>query len=482
MILKKLFFAVLVAFAITSCGSDDAKGDIKASVSAFIKANNKTVAFGSAGIKSILNKTEYQKNSKLALLLGTEVNKINGVLDLDESVYFVAEGPLKDDSSPEKLHLFFKVKSMDSLVLELESRSFDLNKSGDIQYTEDGDFVLGIKDNLAIVTILGGDYDAKRLVKENFDRTEGDVSEGYVDEILADESDLVFGMHLSNLYATSNTELSKLDKKTQQEVTKMMANSFVSTSFKFEKGEAIIKTKNYFSKELQARMFMKSDPSAPILKKLGSGNPRFGLSINMDIRKMQNFMDDYSPNATKDLAQSMGGPAQMALMAAGGDGLAGLFQGQIGALAFAEQDEFGSTTDFNFFIGLTSKGNALGEMAKEMLSYSMKEVKLDKSGLYGYTNLNNAAGGGKLKLPKGCENFGKSGISFFANLEGLDLDEFDLEGAENLVRVIKYITFEYNNDGGTMVIKAKEGQENILKQGLDVVLEELMMQIGNMAV
>jgi hypothetical protein len=263
----------------------------------------------------------------------------------------------------------------------------------------------------------------------------------------------------------------------------MMKNSFVSTSFKFEEGAAIMETKNYFSDALKSKMFMNANASAPIIKKLGKGNPRFGLSINMDVKKMQAFMDEFSPNATKELAKSMGGPAQLALMAAGTDGLSGLFTGQMGGFAFGEQDEYGTTTDFNFFVGLTSKGQALGDLAQEMLSYTMKEVKVDGSGLYGYTNLDNApSSSSKLKLPEGCEKFGKSGINFFANLDGIDFDEFDLEGEENLLRVVKYITFDYDNDGGTLLIKAKKGQENILKQALDVVLEELMSEIGNMAI
>lgn len=480
---KKFFLIAFVALSIVSCGSDNINSDLKTAVSSFINANDKTVAFGSAEIKTILNKTDYQSNSKLAVLLGTEINKVNSVLDLETPVYFVAEGPLKEDGSPEAMHLFIKVKSMDSLRTELESRSFDLNKAGKIDYTEDGDFVLGIKDNVAIVSIIGGDYDAKKVVNDNFKMADGDVSGGSIDEILANESDLVFGVHLENLYATSNTDLQKLDKKTQQEIKDMMKASFVSTSFKFEEGSAVMETKNYFSDALKAKMFMNGDANAPIVKKLGKGNPRFGLSINMDVKKMQSFLDEFSPDATKELAKAMGGPAQMALMAAGSDGLSGLFTGKIGAYAFAEQDDFGTTTDFNFFVGLTSRGQALGEMAQEMLSYTMKEVKVDKDGLYGYTNLDNApASSSKLKLPEGCENFGKSGISFFANLDGLDFDEFDLEGEENLIRVVKYVTFDYNNDGGKLVVKAKKGNENILKQALDVVLEELMSQIGNMAI
>lgn len=482
MAVRKIAFLSMVLFLLGACTTESKKGDITGYVSSFINNNDKTAGFGSAGLKGILNKTDYKSNDKLGLLLGTEMGKIENVLDIDGPIFFVAEGPFSEDGAPDVMHMFMAVKNLDSLKIELESRSFNIEKAGDVEYADEGDFLIGMNEEIAIVTIQGGDYNAKKIVKENFKMIDGDLAGGTVDEILALEGDMVFGMHLENLYNTSNTDIQKLDKKTQQEVKAMMKGSFVSTNFKFEDGAAVVETKNYFSDALKDRMFLNADAKAPVLKELGSGTPRAGMSINIDMKKMQAFMDEFSPDATKELARSMGGPAQMALMAAGSDGLSGLFKGQFGGLVFLDQDDFGATPDFNFFVGLTTKGNDLGKMGEESLKYFMENVELNAKGLNASTNAENSKPGAKLNLPKGCEDFGKSGVSLFVNLDGLDMNEFDLDGEENLLRVIKYVTIDYNNDGGKVYVKAKKGQENILKQALDVVLEELISEIGNISI
>ena len=58
----------------------------------------------------------------------------------------------------------------------------------------------------------------------------------------------------------------------------------------------------------------------------------------------------------------------------------------------------------------------------------------------------------------------------------------DVPEKANVIRVIKYITFEYNNDGGRIYIKAKEGKENILKQAMKVMVKELETEINNIAI
>ena len=108
------------------------------------------------------------------------------------------------------------------------------------------------------------------------------------------------GVNVASLYNTSDTDLSKLDKKKQKEIEDMVADSYVQTIFKFEDGAATIETKNFFSDALMKRMFLNADGKAPLLAKLGKGDPRFGLSVNIDMKKMQAFMDEFSPDAADE--------------------------------------------------------------------------------------------------------------------------------------------------------------------------------------
>ena len=90
MFLKKaILFSILLGF-ITACSGDKNEGkDLKLYVSSFIKQNSNVVAFGSAEIKSILNKTDYKSNDKLDVLLSGELSKIDHVLDINSPVFFL---------------------------------------------------------------------------------------------------------------------------------------------------------------------------------------------------------------------------------------------------------------------------------------------------------------------------------------------------------------------------------------------------------
>jgi hypothetical protein len=81
-------------------------------------------------------------------------------------------------------------------------------------------------------------------------------------------------------------------------------------------------------------------------------------------------------------------------------------------------------------------------------------------------------------VPEGCENFGKKAFSGFVNFEGMDVASFDLQGGAKIINVIKYINFEMDENGGRIIIKAKEGKENILKQSMVFFLKEFESQIG----
>ena len=94
----------------------------------------------------------------------------------------------------------------------------------------------------------------------------------------------------------------------------------------------------------------------------------------------------------------------------------------------------------------------------------------------------NASKKNNLILPVGCENFGKSGISAFINVEEIDINDVDIDGVERLLKIVKYITLEYNNEGGRIVIKAKNGKENILEQTVDLVLKEFANELNGIVI
>ena len=481
LLLKFSLIAVLVSVFAACSGSNVDEIEPQNAISSFMGANDKIVAFGSANLNEILTKADYKSVPKLGLILSGEIDEFENMIDLNSPIFYAVEGPMDRDGVPAATYGFLKVKSADSLVAKLIQMGYDIDEEAEIRTGHDEGFAIGIRGSLAIIVAKEGEFDGKKMLEKAFELTEGEAAGGKIDEILASKADIVMGVNVESLYGTSETDLSKLSEEKQKEIKDMVANSFVQTTFKFEDGAAIIETKNLFSEKLMSQMFMKTDDNALLIAKLGKGNPRFGFTMNIDVKKLQIFMKEFSPEAEDELARSLGGPFQLALIAAGNDGFSALIDGKFGVVMLGDENGSISEPNFNLFLGLAKKGYDLGKQAEEFLSYGESVVKLEKNGLSMYTNASYAPPG-KLNLPKGCENFGKGGFSAFLNLDGLDFDELDLEGEENVIRVVKYVTVEYNNDGGRIYIKARDGKENVLEQAVKEIVGELADEISGISI
>lgn len=482
--MKKIFLLVVIGLTLLACKTDTSNRTLREYFSAFLNENKSMIAFGSADINTILNKADYSHQPKVGVLLKQPVEDLKRSLKIDVPVYYAIEGPIDSDKNPKATYIFIEVANADTLKSALTEMGYDLDKAGKMEYCMDGDVAIGIENNLAILILKKEKHDGKKLLVEAFTKASGAIPDTKVNEMLESKGDLVMSFNVSNLYATSNTDLSNLSSEKQKELKRMLEDSYVENIVKFENGAAIFETKNHFSDELNAKMFFKNDKQASILTRLGQGQPRFGLSINLDMKKMQGFMNEYTPDAMDELTKALGPEIKFALMMAGDDGLAALFNGEIGLVMMGEPNAgAGMIPDFNAYIGLNDKGKKIGEMAKELLGESFAKVTLDEHGFSAYSSETfMGAPGKKLSLPKGCEVFGTKSITAFINLEGIDWEEQDLEKEENLIKLVKYATFEYDQYGGKLVVKAKEGKENMLKQSIELLINELENEIATMAI
>lgn len=471
--MKKIFAALAVGLFLIACSSDTSNRSVKEFFSAFLHENTTIVAFGSAELNTILNKTDYANQPKVGAFLKSPVAMLRGSLNLDTPAFYAVEGPIVDDN-PKAVYIFLEVKNADSLRANLTKNGFDLEKKGDMDFITDGDMSIGIENNLAIVMIQNGAKDPSALMAATFEKSKGDLSEGKVSEMLNKKGDIVMAMSFSSLYETSNTDLSKLSDAKQTELKNMLKDSYVENLVRFEDGQVILESKNHFSSALQSKMFFGSSNSDQMIAKLGQGSPRFGFSMNIDMKKMQSFIEEYSPETMEGLSETLGGPFSLAMMASGND-LSQIFNGQFGVVMVGEPGQSEAMIpDFNFFLGLGSKGRAIGEFGKSMMGSNFAQMDITNDGIAGYSSVSYVpSSSAKLKIPMGCENFGKKPITAFINLEGLDMSGFDLEGEAKLIELVKYATFEYDANGGKIILKAKDGKENVLKQAVQKIIKEL---------
>lgn len=472
--MKKLFnFSLLLAFAliIASCGSKKSR-PLAESVSSFLNGNETIVGFGSLRIGDILTKSGYEEQTTVKALVGQTVNQLSNSFNLNEPVYYAMEGPLNNNPTA---YLFIEVKNIDSLKANLTKNSFQIEKGSDFEYVQDGEVTLGFNKHLAIGIIKSGLENPKDAIKKLFDRTQGDVSTGHVADILAKKDDIVYGTSLANLYGTSNTDLATLSADKQKELRAMVQNSFVETGLRFENGVIVMETKNHFSDALKSKLFFTKDPGAKILTNLGKGKPFMGASLNIDAKKLQEFLNEFAPNAIKDFSEDTGGEFELAMAVVNYD-ISKLIDGRVGVIGFAELDALFTTPSFNFFLGLAGHGKTFGTAIQNKLKEDFEIVNLTDSGIFGYSS--ETYSGNDVKLSEASKDFGKNSFNLFIDLSDADLESLELGSEMKFIELIKYITFEYGVEGGKVVIKARDDKENILKQafkkGMNIVQEEMM--------
>jgi hypothetical protein len=483
---KKITIALFALLFLAACSENEVKRDMNEHLSAYLNDNKEVVAFGNAHINTILEKADYESEDLLNVLFGSQIARYETLIDVKGPILYAAHGPLNNDGAPEKVVLFVRVKDQAELKDYLQSEmSFDLNEANGFEYVSSGDMVLGFKQHLAVIVLQANNDNEVKSLTDAFKRADGKVSTGKIAELLKSNSgDIQMGVSLANLYETASGDLKTAPKSKQQNLETLLKDAFVSSSVKFEEGRAVIEMKNMFSKKLQEKMFLAGNSSAPILKELGAGTPRMGLSVNMDVKKMEDLVNELSPNA---LNKGFGNQYLMMKLATGSKDLNDLWDGKVGMLMFGEPDASGAfTPEVNAYLGIREKGrDALANFeSMGMGAGQIPGLPPFTIGDKGISIMSKPiVANEKLNLPVGAENFGKSGISFFLNLEGLNPDDiaemFEMEELEVILKVAKFISFELGNDGGKLIITAKDGKENVLKQALTEGMKVVKGNMGN---
>jgi hypothetical protein len=354
--------------------------------------------------------------------------------------------------------------------------SYDIEEADDFSYTEDDELCIGIKDRLVIAIFSSHGEPGRKEMKKAFEMTEGKLSGGKVDEILKSTGDVVFGASLESLYASSNTDLENLSKTKQNEIEQMVKDSYLQTNFNFEKGKGTIVTKNLFSNTLKDRMFFNADPKGAIINKVnkGSGKPIMGMSVNLDTKKMEDFINAYSPK-TFDLLFAQAGFEKNPL--GGVSFLSLITNGQAAGLFTADIKNF--TMNANFFINSSQLGSQLGQgyIGNIMDGISFEQ---DEEGLKG--NFSFGSGTSDLskiiEIPNECKSLGKNGVDFFLYLKDIDVEQLEMFDESKFFTSIEYITFKADNSSSTLVVKTSDTDKNILETALDTAIKEL---IGNLS-
>jgi hypothetical protein len=468
--MKNFLFCLSILLLLVACNGSNQKS-IEDSFTSFVQSNSKIVAFGSVNLKDILNKADYSKIPKFGGIIANQLTSFSGSINLDKPLYFAAEGPFDSNGIPAALYVFAESKNQDSVTKKMKSLGYEMieDKENKFSFYQDNKMSISVKESLIIGIFKSETKDFKPILASSFKMTENELKDDKMKEMVQSKEDIIAGVNLESLYATSNTDLEKLPADKKQLLKAMMKSSFVLNTLSFNAGEMVFKTRNYFSNELKKRIPLKQESAANVLKNLGTGEPRLGLLFNLDFTKLNGLLKDLM------LEDEVGGLTEgftdgdMAFNELYGE----ILNGQLGAVVYEEtMAEGGLTPQTNVFVGLGKQGKDGFEKLKiPGLGLIQKDI-FDRHVLF-YTAGEYKPNEEPIKVTKGCENFGTKPISGFIHLNGIPVEDFDTEGSYKFIEKIDYIYFEYGVDGGILKLQAIDQKTNILKQSVDQALTQL---------
>ena len=468
--MKKLIYFLSIFLLLVGCGGSKNK-TVEESFTSFVQSNSKVVGFGSVKVKEILTKADYTKIPKFGALIANQLTAFSGSINIDKPLYFAAEGPFDKDGIPATLYVFAESKNQDSVSKKMKSLGYEMiaDKENKFSYYQDKEMSISVKESLIIGVFKPATKDFKSILATSYKLAENEVKEDKVKEMIQSKEDIVAGINLESLYATSNTDLEKLPKEKKDLLKGMMKSSYILNTVNFNPGEMVIKTQNYFSEELKKRIPLKQEIATNAIQNLGTGEPRLGLLFNLDFVKLNSLLKELMlEEEVKGMTREFSNQ-ELSFRELFGD----ILNGQLGAVVYEESmAEGGLTPQTNVFVGLGKQGkDGFDKLQIPGLDLIQRDI-FDSHAIF-YTSEAFKPTDEPIKVAQGCENFGTKPISGFIHLNGIPVEDFDAEGAYKFIEKIDYVYFEYGVDGGVLKLQAIDQKTNILKQSVDQALAQL---------
>ncbi|MGM0477700.1 MAG: hypothetical protein ACQERC_00630 [Bacteroidota bacterium] len=493
-----LFIGVVVVF---SACSDKADREVKAAVASFVSNHEETVGFGYVDVNALLDKSELSELPAIGSVIRQNSKRIGASFDMDQNLFYALGGPLSRDGTPERVFAFAQVKNADSLKAFFNETGyfFEEENGKDVYY--DMTTAIGIADG--IVVVVTGDFDGepKESLMMAFEKSEQQVKGDHIPAILNEKTDVLVAAHLKNLYATSNTSLTGLPEAQKKEIEEMANGSFYSAQIDFEKGALTVDVNtNRVSDKLREAYFFNENSTQDIVEKIGPGAPVMAMATNMDVAKMEQFMNRFSPQTTKRLYRSlgMGGFVMQALTA---DGLASVVNGQLGVAVTALPEMNGSGAmipALNAYVKMGENRDVVKELvqsfAKEgevealgegFYRYQAALLSMEEESMILHSNDSTRANFRVAALEKkeGMESFGEEPFHLFVDLKEVNRAEMVIGPRELqlLFDIASTLTIDANNEGAKLRIELLDKEENVLKQLRDAFKNKLQSNMPNFA-
>lgn len=482
--LSKSLFLLPLLLLFVACGK---KNDLSAesALSAIIAKNDKIISFGHISPMELLNKSGVQQLPKINLLVGAQIALWEKGIDLERPIYYAVEG--LDVTQEMTTYAVLNIKNKDSLNDVIAEMGYTLEKHENFMYYQENDVTFGFDEHILIVLVKKGDYDGKAALAQTFETAKGDLSEGKVADILATEGDMVSGMSIERIFNLSNPLIGNLTEKQKNELSELTKDGYVQSALSFEKGEMRWTSKNLYSDELKDRFYTEKGPISGVKNRLKGGNAWMGFALNIDMKKTNDFINEFAPNFFKEIAKNLSSEAKLLMLSLGDKALSKLLSGEFAVVKTGNATRtLDMTQNFSGFIGNGSDKSLLPMImdiaAQKNNDFNDLTEKVKFTNRPGYVAFKAKEDNDNrpVKLPAFASNFGKSSVFFFVDFKEMT-KQFELPNELQIMTILDYALVDGTRDETIMVFKTKDPNKNILQQIADFYMKQFTSPQNDLA-
>lgn len=276
---KKISFFALAALIFVGCNSNEEekeeKRNFKDSVYAFVNTHPNIVGYGRVDLKTIVDESNIEQVGIFQLFAAETYEGLKKQVDMSAPVYFATT--TTEGHSDLTVYSMLKLKDKKKLVDEWSNSGYEFKEDNGVSYAEDEGYILAAKDNVAMLIMAPGDFNAKKLVTKAFNATKGDIASGEMKKHLEAKGDFVMHMNLDGL------------KENDRSLALVPNGTELDFSMNFDNGEMVFESQlNNFDK-LKGLLGVEMTDEPIVAKKATDENGNIVMAMQLSI--MNPMMD-----------------------------------------------------------------------------------------------------------------------------------------------------------------------------------------------
>ncbi len=486
--MKYVILCVIACVFIVSCETKSDSVNLKDVVNNFIQ-EEQTPVYGSIDLFGIIQKAGVTELPVFGELIEEQLESIGASIHIDQKLYFAMDGALNDEGTPQNLFAFAAVKNRDSLIDLFSRMGYFFEEENGVYYSFDMNSAIGFTESVLSMVTTDFDKDSEEEIRKVMSKMKSTGKEKSTEDLFQNQGDLFIVSNLGAVDFIPSIDQGIVDADEIEQIKSMLEELRSITNLSFLDGKLSFTNEFEFGDAMEEFMILSEVDQQKVLDKIELSNPMFAFSMALDIPKLEKLLKKYNPDALKELYASLG-TAGLILRGLGGEGIESIFDGSI----VASLDNIQSKLDltelpaFSLHAGVGKAGEVLLDVLLDLADVG--EIQKDNKGNYVFEDIllkmrsnelhlmsasKSGVENGKTQLLNRFPDFGSTPVSFFFDIEKLMRTNPQLvdQDLRPVVSIMDYFTFQMSKDKASMDLYLLNKNENILKQLVDALQEQL---------